>query len=264
MICKKCGELVPNGNSFCSACGTPAPSSPFMRPADLGTPAAPPAPAETPAAPPVHTEPKKPKGKGLILGVIAGIAAIAAVCLLLFWILNGENRDEDSEKESSSQTGENDSDNAGSNKKGRGVEETVELFIDGTFGLQYESARKVTHDKVFEALLAESGADESEYRTSTEEEYDELREFFEDYDMEYRGYSIEKTEERDEKEFEKLKQKYEERFGVTIDEALAVKVNVIFYYAGNDEEAADPMDLFLVKIGKSYYIDTVSMGSVFD
>ena len=51
MYCESCGTFIPDGQSFCSNCGTPAPVSEAPAAAPAPKPAPAPAPAAAPAAP---------------------------------------------------------------------------------------------------------------------------------------------------------------------------------------------------------------------
>lgn len=92
MNCSNCGCEIPAGQAFCSYCGTPAPADMGMQ----GTYGA----AQPydqmysqPYAQSYEAAPAKKSKKALIIGLIAGVVAIAAVVLVLVMFVFGKGAD---------------------------------------------------------------------------------------------------------------------------------------------------------------------------
>lgn len=92
MNCSNCGCEIPAGQTFCSYCGTPAPADMGMQGTYGGT-----QPYDQmynqSYAQPYETAPAKGNKKALIIGLIAGVVAIAAIVVVLVMFVFGKDVD---------------------------------------------------------------------------------------------------------------------------------------------------------------------------
>ena len=87
MVCPVCGTSLPDGAAFCANCGSPLAAPSFLQPPARGglypDPASFPLPGQAPFPGPTPEKSKKP----LVIGIIVGAVALAAVVLVVFLLV---------------------------------------------------------------------------------------------------------------------------------------------------------------------------------
>lgn len=297
MICKKCGENVPDGMSNCTVCGAEMVSSPFMRAANLD---------DSDLAPVMKTKQDAvktvaPQEIRINMGDPRKITAEETstakpqYCVNCGAVMEQDSRfctncgssTDDAYLATEEEINVNDAGKS-TNKKpliiggavailvlvigialfallsGRSAEKTVEKFIDAQFSADAEAIIELIPDEIVEYILDEEGYDEyDEFLEEGEDSLKDMLESVEDVYGEDWSYSFEITEmeEASNKKLRELKEEYEDEFDVEIDGAQTVKVKITV--KGEDLEQTNSMKIKLVKIGNTWYVDAPSMGGLF-
>ena len=243
MFCTKCGTQNASGSRFCGKCGSPLGAADNVYGAPQQSAAAGNAygsPYQSAAAgyggTPRPARPAAPaRSGGSRKGVlIAGIAAaLVVVALLGCWIFGVFG--------------------------GGGYEDVVDDFIEAIFDGDAKGVVDCLPDKVMDYIAEEEGATKREL---TEELQEEL-----DYIFDYMpsglkiSHKIVYTEDIYGDDLRYLKEDYEE-LGVRVTAAKYVEVELTASAMGMSESTE--VELYVVEVGGSWYIDLESMGDMMD
>lgn len=233
MFCGKCGTQNPETAAFCKRCG--------MRLKDQAKPAVKPAAPKAPVEPQLQYQPKRPAPKRKRRrndknGIIA-IAAMAALILVLALVLFS----------------------------GRSYKATVKQFVNATFEADGKALVKLIPKDLMEYALDESGYDEDELDEMIEDLDDELQDAM-DLIERYLGdnwkvsYKIIDTEDIKGDDLKDLKKSYK-RLGVKISAAKDVEMELTL--KTKEDKESNTVTISLIKVGRSWYLDLDSMGSLF-
>ena len=231
MFCGKCGTQNPDTAAFCKNCGTRLNGQ--QKPA-----------AQRPSKTMVTTQPRfqsqrtAPKNKRIQdkqVGMIA-VAAFAAVVLLLAIALFG----------------------------GRSYKSTVKQFFNATFEADAKTLMKLIPDDVMDYALEESGYDKDELNEMIEDIEDDLQDEIssikrylgDDWDV---SYKILSTEDIKGSSLKQIKKTYAD-IGVKVSAAKDVEVEMTI--KAGETEMGNTITISLIKVGRSWYVDMDSMGSL--
>ena len=225
MFCPQCGAQNADGSRFCGNCGEP------MNSGNPGSNL----PAVTRSAgksvPAVVTDVLTfLKTNVRLVSIVAGVLA----AILLFSLLFG----------------------------GRGYKKTVNKFMDSILDLDAKGMVAVLPDEVVEAVLEEEGYSKKDKKHFIEMMQEEL-----DYGMSYMNmlgdlklkYKIGEVENLSKDELAYLKENYAE-IGAKVSAAKEVEVELSVKILGMTQ--TESVELVVVKIGRSWYIDIESMGDM--
>lgn len=148
---------------------------------------------------------------------------------------------------------------------GRSYKATIETFIDAQFKADAEAIFELIPEEMIEYALEEEGYDDDEFDEFIEEcnEYleDQVnsleRYFGEEWSV---SYTILSTEDVTGEELDDLKDDYED---IDIKVTAAKTVEVELTVKAGETESSNSLDVSLIKIGRSWYLDLESMGSIF-
>lgn len=230
MFCGKCGTQNPDQAAFCKKCGTRL--NVQNKPATVTT-------AKTSVRGPVQPQrgrpaPKRKRRQDKKVGMIA-VAVVTVILLITAFALFG----------------------------GRSYKATIKQFVNAQFDVDAEKLVKLIPDGVLDYTLEEEGFDD------LDEMIDELNDNIQDqidYIERYLGtdwsvsYEITSVEKMPSKDLEKLKKTYK-KCDVKVSAAKTVELELTVK-AGETENSSS-MDISLIKVGNSWYIDVDSMGSLF-
>lgn len=145
---------------------------------------------------------------------------------------------------------------------GRGWRKTADKFMDAFMDLDAKGMVELMPDKVLDMALEESGYSKNDLKFLISELQDELDsamayvEMFGDYKMDYK---ILGAEDVDPEDLLYLKEQYSE-IGVKISGAKEVEVEITIEVMGMSQ--TETVDLVVIKVGRSWYIEIDSMGSI--
>ena len=238
MFCTKCGAQNASGSRFCGKCGSPLGAADNVygapqQPAAAGNPygASYQGASGGHAAAPRPARPAAPSGsgKGKLIAIVA--AALVVLGLLGCWIFGVFG--------------------------GGGYEDVVDDFIEAIFDGDAKGVVDCLPDQVMDYLVEEEGVSKREL---TEELQDGLDEIFEYMPSGLKvSHKIVYTEDVYGEDLRDLKEEYEE-IGIRVTAAKCVEVEMIASYMGMSESTE--VELYVVEIGGSWYIDLESMGDM--
>ena len=227
MYCGKCGSKNLDGAEYCANCGAKLSASSIPGGQQTGG-----ALNSGPSAPVSIAIPKK----GVNIRNIAIIICVAVVAIVFGTMFLG----------------------------GRSVKTTVDKMITATFAGDAQGIVDLVPDKVLDQVLRSEGYDRSQLDSFLAEGSDELQvqlnllalNVGSPMKTEHTFTEEDKTQE----EIDDLNSEYEE-FGVKVSAAKTAWVEITV--SGPVRENTSQMNLPLIKVGKSWYVDVVSLGSLF-
>lgn len=233
-FCAKCGSPISGGLQFCSVCGETVNNNqkPDVAAKVMG--------AVNPAVDKVSGSITKLTGKKVDKRIVllGGAVAIVLVLVLVISLLFG----------------------------GRSAKATVDKFIDATYTGNIKTIMKLVPKDILEYAMEESGYDEDdleELYEDAEDSFEDMQDWYEDYygkDWEY-SYEIEDMDDLSKKKLRDLQELYEDEFDVKVKAAKKVEVEITL--EGEEEKSKNTMELTLIKVGGSWYLDIESIGSIF-
>lgn len=148
---------------------------------------------------------------------------------------------------------------------GRSYKTTVEKFINAQFDADAEAIFELVPEKMIAYALEEEGYDEDELDEFIEEGNEELQDQL-DYIERYLGegwtvsYEILTVEDVTDDDLDDLKDDYED---IDIKVSVAKTVEVELTVKAGETETSNSLDISLIKVGRSWYLDLESMGGIF-
>lgn len=243
MFCGKCGAQIPDNSSFCPSCGANT-SNTNQNPA-ANNPANPSGnPMPNPSAPNRIPFPGANRAAAAVTGTnknqIIGIAAVAAIVVLVLILLI-------------------------SCVGGRGYKKTAEKFVESTMEADAKGILKLIPKKVKSATLENMGYDKKDTAILAEEledsldySYGFLDAFADDWSYKYKVKEVENYSTKSLRDTQRV---YKDEYDVKVKKAKIVTIELTIKY-GDDEEYTEEMDVGVVKIGKSWYIDIADINNL--
>ncbi|MCI8496174.1 MAG: zinc ribbon domain-containing protein [Lachnospiraceae bacterium] len=148
---------------------------------------------------------------------------------------------------------------------GRSYKETIDKYVNSQFDADAEKMFELIPKEVIDYGLEEEGYDKDEFQEMIDDAEEGIQEQF-DYIDEYFGkdwkmsYKILNAEDIAGKDLRDLKENYKE-YGVKVSAAKTVEIQ--YTIKGGENESSNSMDVPVIKVGRSWYLDIVSMGSIF-
>jgi len=150
----------------------------------------------------------------------------------------------------------------------RGYEDVVEKFVDAQFEADAETILELMPEELIEYVLEEEGLDEDEWDVFIEEANEDLEKELDSLDR-YLGkgwkisYEIKDDHNLLGNALDDLQDAYEE-MGIEVSEAKTVEVEIsIIAGKSGGEENKKSLDVCVIKVGRSWYLDMASMGGIF-
>ncbi len=148
---------------------------------------------------------------------------------------------------------------------GRSYKKTVDEFIDAQFKADAEAALDLIPEKLVDYILEDEGYSRAELddfieegNETLEDQLEYLDEFFgDDWNV---SYEIKNVEDVKGERLDELREDYKE-FGVKISDAKEIEVEIIIECEDGDE--TNSLDVSVIKVGRSWYIDVESMELMF-
>lgn len=213
MFCGNCGTQNPDNAPFCAGCGAKLNEAPVA-------PAAP----ETDFAPVRRPAPKSKKG--LLVGILSAVVAIAVALVLIFCI---------------------------STPKGA-AKKLCKAIEKGNA----KTIMKLLPKQVKEEAFGDKD-DQKEAQEELQEMLDEMLEELEDYDVEFE-LSVSKVEKVDKDDLEDIQETYEDAFDCKVKDAKEVTVKIAINEDGDKD--TEKVSIYVIKVGMKWYVDYMSLAEV--
>ena len=148
---------------------------------------------------------------------------------------------------------------------GRGPRATVNQFFGAAYTADVEAIAELIPDPVVENAIENNGYDRDEMKEFFQDASEELQEridaiasyYGEDWEVSFETAGEEDVEGE---ELEKIKMSYE-NLEVDVTAAKSVEVNLIFKNDGR--ESSVPVNIPVIKSGRSWYIDIMKLDNIF-
>lgn len=143
---------------------------------------------------------------------------------------------------------------------GRSEKDVIKKLVKGINKGDAKSIVALIPDEVIE----ESGMTKKKMTNNLEDSLDEMRDEFDDmYDKWSISYKILDSEDYSKKELKNLNERYEDYYDVDIDIKAAKTMNVKLTAKLDDDTESNTVDLIVIKVGRSWYLDFASLSYMF-
>lgn len=148
---------------------------------------------------------------------------------------------------------------------GRSYKSTVKKFVNAQFNADAEAILELIPEKMITYALEEEGYDDDERDEFIEEGNEELQDQLDDIES-YLGedwtvsHEILTVEDVTGDELNDLKDDYED---IDIKVSAAKTVEVELTVKAGETETSNSLDISVIKVGRSWYLDLESMGGIF-
>lgn len=148
---------------------------------------------------------------------------------------------------------------------GRSYGSTIGKYVDAQFDVDAEAILDLMPKGVIDHAMEEEGVGREEFDDLIDDLNEELQDYLDDIER-YLGkdwsvsYEIQSVEEMTGDDLEDLKEDYE-KIDVKIKAARTVEIGLTIRADETEQETS--MDIALIKVGRSWYLDIESMGAIF-
>lgn len=148
---------------------------------------------------------------------------------------------------------------------GRSYKATVEKFVDAQFDADAKAIFELIPEEMIDYALEEEGYDDDELDELIEEANENLQDQLDDIER-YLGenwevsYEILSVEDVAGDDLDDLKDDYED-IDIKVSDAKTVEVQLTV--KADETESSNSLDVSVIKVGRSWYLDLESMGSIF-
>lgn len=148
---------------------------------------------------------------------------------------------------------------------GRGYKATVEKFVDAQFDADAEAIFDLMPEKMIDYALEQDGYDSNDLDDLIDEANEDLQDQLDSLDS-YLGegwkisYEILDTEDIKGDDLDDIKDAYEDA-DVKVSAAKDVEIEITV--KADETESSNSLDVSLIKVGRSWYLDVMSMGNLF-
>ena len=145
---------------------------------------------------------------------------------------------------------------------GRSYKKTIDTFVTSQFAVDAQSIVELLPEKVFDKELEETGYSKTEL---VEETNDSLKKQV-DYIDQYLGddwklsYKMTNVEDVTGDDLNDLKSNYED---INVKVSAAKTVEVEFTLKGDETEISNSLEVSVIKVDRSWYLDLYTMGNLF-
>lgn len=145
---------------------------------------------------------------------------------------------------------------------GRSYKKTIDTFVTSQFAVDAQSIVELLPEKVLDKELEETGYSKTEL---VEETNDSLKKQV-DYIDQYLGddwklsYKMTNVEDVTGDDLNDLKSNYED---INVKVSAAKTVEVEFTLKGDETEISNSLEVYVIKVDRSWYLDLYTMGNLF-
>lgn len=149
---------------------------------------------------------------------------------------------------------------------GRGWKKTVKQYMNAMFKGDVKKIVKLIPDKVIDEAMDEEGWDKDDFNDEIKDLSKEIQDTYEWLEELYDGklklsYEIDDVDDIKGDELEDLQDHYDDEYDVKVSAAKLVEIEMTMK-VGKEKETTD-MELQLIKVGRSWYIDVENSDDIF-
>lgn len=148
---------------------------------------------------------------------------------------------------------------------GRSYKATIEKFVDAQFDADAEAIFDLLPENMINYMLEEDGYDSNDLDDLIDEANDDLQDQLDSLDR-YLGegwkvtYEIVDEEDVKGDDLDDIKDAYED---ADVKVSAAKNVEIELTVKADETESSNSLDVSVIKVGRSWYLDVMSMGSLF-
>ena len=175
---------------------------------------------------------KSPAKKNRVMGIVLALCVIVAVVLLVYTL------------------------------GGRSYKKTIDTFVTSQFAVDAQSIVELLPEKVVDKALEETGYSKTELvdeaNDSLKKQVDSLDQSLgDDWKLSYKMTNVEDVTDDD---LDDLKSNYED---INVKVSAAKTVEVEFTLKGDETEVSNSLEISVIKVDRSWYLDLYTMGNLF-
>ena len=145
---------------------------------------------------------------------------------------------------------------------GRSYKKTIDTFVTSKFAVDAQSIVELLPEKVVDKALEETGYSKTELvdeaNDSLKKQVDSLDQSLgDDWKLSYKMTNVEDVTDDD---LDDLKSNYED---INVKVSAAKTVEVEFTLKGDETEVSNSLEISVIKVDRSWYLDLYTMGNLF-
>ena len=145
---------------------------------------------------------------------------------------------------------------------GRSYKKTIDTFVTSQFAVDAQSIVELLPEKVVDKALEETGYSKTEFvdeaNDSLKKQVDSLDQSLgDDWKLSYKMTNVEDVTDDD---LDDLKSNYED---INVKVSAAKTVEVEFTLKGDETEVSNSLEISVIKVDRSWYLDLYTMGNLF-
>ena len=145
---------------------------------------------------------------------------------------------------------------------GRSYKKTIDTFVTSQFAVDAQSIVELLPEKVVDKALEETGYSKTELvdeaNDSLKKQVDYIDQYLgDDWKLSYKMTNVEDVTDDD---LDDLKSNYED---INVKVSAAKTVEVEFTLKGDETEVSNSLEISVIKVDRSWYLDLYTMGNLF-
>lgn len=145
---------------------------------------------------------------------------------------------------------------------GRSYKKTIDTFVTSQFAVDAQSIVELLPEKVLDKELEETGYSKSELLEETNDSLKKQVDYIDQYlgDDWKLSYKMTNVEDVTGDDLDDLKSNYED---INVKVSAAKTVEVEFTLKGDETEISNSLEVYVIKVDRSWYLDLYTMGNLF-
>lgn len=145
---------------------------------------------------------------------------------------------------------------------GRSYKKTIDTFVTSQFAVDAQSIVELLPEKVLDKELEETGYSKTELLEETNDSLKKQVDYIDQYlgDDWKLSYKMTNVEDVTGDDLNDLKSNYED---INVKVSAAKTVEVEFTLKGDETEISNSLEVYVIKVDRSWYLDLYTMGNLF-
>lgn len=145
---------------------------------------------------------------------------------------------------------------------GRSYKKTIDTFVTSQFAVDAQSIVELLPEKVLDKELEETGYSKTELLEETNDSLKKQVDYIDQYlgDDWKLSYKMTNVEDVTGDDLDDLKSNYED---INVKVSAAKTVEVEFTLKGDETEISNSLEVYVIKVDRSWYLDLYTMGNLF-
>ena len=145
---------------------------------------------------------------------------------------------------------------------GRSYKKTIDTFVTSQFAVDAQSIVELLPEKVLDKELEETGYSKTELLEETNDSLKKQVDYIDQYlgDDWKLSYKMTNVEDVTGDDLDDLKSNYED---INVKVSAAKTVEVEFTLKGDETEISNSLEVYVIKVDRSWYLDLYTMGKLF-